>query len=445
MNDIISQLQTLAANNQLLATITSGSVIVWLVSNLKSIWSKFINLILFFISFNIENQYEDNRGQQYVMTMRQELFNEFLSSSKALIERTKQLDLGQQNNINRIRYCEDSYRSIIEDPVVSKVSPNLTYGYSLRWFMGALVYCNRYIKNDSQKIVVCTTLRVFFARKEKYMKRLNDAIQKLLIDKLLKDKEKSHVAVYNGNVNEGCKYKRSLDSIFTNNNEHIELYNDIKKFIDNRKAYEQINYPYKYAALLYGVPGSGKTSTILAIASALRRDVDYIDVANITLMQLLERLNYETNRKIFVFEDIDAAYVKSATARESKSDDGTPIKISVEETGAGVSKAFSLSLSDLLNVTDGLLSTDGAICLFTTNHAEKLDPAFLRAGRMNMTVKFNYLNGDTASRMIRKYLDIDIPNLNDTIKPAELQEEILNIKIGKSTVENLKSKFCKAN
>lgn len=103
------------------------------------------------------------------------------------------------------------------------------------------------------------------------------------------------------------------------------------------------------------------------------------------------------------------------------------------------------SLSDLLNVTDGLLASDGSICLFTTNHVEKLDPALLRAGRMNKCVKFTALNQQTAAKMIKTNLDWDInpEELKSRIKPAELQEMILHIALRKATREDLVKKFCK--
>lgn len=88
-------------------------------------------------------------------------------------------------------------------------------------------------------------------------------------------------------------------------------------------------------------------------------------------------------------------------------------------------------MSDLLNITDGLLSSDGSICIFTTNHIEKLDSALLRAGRMNKVIEFTYLNGETASRMIQKYLGFKMNNLKDNIKPAELQEDLLSILLKK--------------
>jgi len=51
-----------------------------------------------------------------------------------------------------------------------------------------------------------------------------------------------------------------------------------------------------------------------------------------------------------------------------------------------------VTLSGLLNVVDGLWSTSGEerIIIFTTNYKERLDPALLRPGRMDMHIHMGY-------------------------------------------------------
>jgi chaperone BCS1 len=47
-----------------------------------------------------------------------------------------------------------------------------------------------------------------------------------------------------------------------------------------------------------------------------------------------------------------------------------------------------ISLYALLNVIDGLVSQEGRILIMTTNHAERLDDALIRPGRVDMRIKF---------------------------------------------------------
>ena len=42
----------------------------------------------------------------------------------------------------------------------------------------------------------------------------------------------------------------------------------------------------------------------------------------------------------------------------------------------------------MLNVLDGLMSSDGILTIMTTNHIEKLDPALIRAGRVDRRFEF---------------------------------------------------------
>ena len=39
---------------------------------------------------------------------------------------------------------------------------------------------------------------------------------------------------------------------------------------------------------------------------------------------------------------------------------------------------------------DGITTKRGMICFMTTNHIEELDDAFIRPGRVDMSIKFDY-------------------------------------------------------
>jgi len=416
MNDFLVQLNTLVSNNQILSTIAGGSVIVWLVSNIKAIFFKTVDFIKSIVSFNIVNVYEDNRGSGHGITREQEAFLEFIDSTRALWERTKSLDLSNHQI--------SQYADVIKHSQV--------YGFSLRIMFGKLVLCNRSISTQ-QKISVSTNLTVFFASKKKFMKQLDDAIAKTTkaIEECAENIVRDNVCIYfNQGYCNSTKFKRSPSTIFTNDDIHLKLMSDVKSFINNKKTYQEVSSPYSFSALLYGEPGCGKTSTILAIASELNYDIAYINPAKASIATLMSYAHM--SRTIFVFEDIDAVDTKVNVKRNDEDDIEPPENVFIKE---------GLSLSELLNVTDGLLSNDGTIMLFTTNHIEKLDPAFLRKGRMNETVKFTEFTPKTANKMIEHHLGYNIEGLADRIKPAELQDMILQIKLGKATREDLVKKF----
>jgi len=441
MQSLIEQINTLFQNNQVLSTVAGGSVVVWLVSNIKNIWNRIVNTITTLISFRIVNVYEDNRGGMgggYI-TEAQTLFNDYVCSTKTIWERTNNLDLGSGNSLSR-----DTNGILTGKTNVY----NYTYGFSVRIMFGHIVSCHRTI-DKGQKITVTTVLRVFFVSKKKFMKQLAGYLEQQLVNQMYNHEDRNYIYVYNGETSNGRKFKRRMDTIFTNHDEHYRLLESIKAFIDNKEKYHKLSYPYSYSALLYGEPGCGKSSTILAVASALNKDITYVNLAKITLEKLLHRLN-NADGNIVVFEDIDALTVPFTKNRDENNDNGDGDNGDNDggDKPSGSLNLFSslmgVSLSEILNFTDGLLASDGTICLFTTNHIERLDPAFLRSGRMNELIKFTKLDRKTAAKMIKANLDYNIEPMrfkDDEINPADLQAAILNITLGRETFDDLSRKF----
>ena len=70
---------------------------------------------------------------------------------------------------------------------------------------------------------------------------------------------------------------------------------------------------------------------------------------------------------------------------------------------------LQFSLSGLLNIIDGLWSSCGEarIIVFTTNDKDKLDPALLRPGRMDVHVHMSYCTIDGFKFLATNYLKIE--------------------------------------
>lgn len=98
---------------------------------------------------------------------------------------------------------------------------------------------------------------------------------------------------------------------------------------------------------------------------------------------------------------------------------------------------MQFTLSGLLNFIDGLWSScgDERIIIFTTNNRDKLDPALLRAGRMDMHISMSYLTAEGFKILATNYLDIkdhhrqfeEIEELIESmnVTPAEVAEELM--------------------
>jgi mitochondrial chaperone BCS1 len=161
---------------------------------------------------------------------------------------------------------------------------------------------------------------------------------------------------------------RSLDTIYLPDGTIETVVDDAKQFLAIKDKYRLLGIPWRRGFLLYGPPGTGKSSLVQALATNLELPLYYLNVAGIERSEDLQRLiNAVSNRSILLIEDIDCI----PAARERKFDkDG-------DEIIKGV------IASDLLNVIDGVVATEGRLLIITTNHRDKLDAALIRKGRID--------------------------------------------------------------
>jgi hypothetical protein len=97
---------------------------------------------------------------------------------------------------------------------------------------------------------------------------------------------------------------------------------------------------------------------------------------------------------------------------------------------------LQVTLSGLLNMVDGLWSSSGheRILIFTTNHKDRLDPALLRPGRMDMHVYMGYCGFVAFRELAANYHGVDdhplFPEIEALLRevevaPAEVAERLL--------------------
>lgn len=166
------------------------------------------------------------------------------------------------------------------------------------------------------------------------------------------------------------KRKRTIESVILPADLKQQLLDDVDNFLGKETARWYMTHciPYKRSYLLYGPPGTGKTSTITALASYTDRNVAYLHVSDpkMTDSILKKALQTVPNKSIVVLEDVDALFGADRTKLEN----------------------IPLSFSGLLNALDGIGGKDASIFVLTTNHIEKLDPALIRPGRVDMQLEY---------------------------------------------------------
>ncbi|TKY49165.1 mitochondrial chaperone bcs1 [Spatholobus suberectus] len=200
-----------------------------------------------------------------------------------------------------------------------------------------------------------------------------------------------------------------------------ELVNDLDKFVKGKEFYKRTGKAWKRGYLLYGPPGTGKSSLIAAMANYLNYDIYDLDLTIVHDNHDLKNLFLGmSNHSILVIEDIDCT-IKLQNREEEKEVDKN--------------KDNKVTLSGLLNVIDGLWSCCGEerIIIFTTNHREKLDPALLRPGRMDMHIPLSYCAFSAFKQLALNYLGISQHKLFEQIEellrevnvtPAEIAGEL---------------------
>lgn len=398
------QLSNLISQNPLLTTVYSGGIVAVIVTNFRAIMQFLKDKILYLISFTVLKV--SNIGYCY-MEDKNDL-EIFLKQQKHIFQ--KSYELTDRNDIRE--------------------------GFGMSWYIifGKLVCVYKELDTSKNMLVLRIHMRVFFANKEKFMKQLKESLN-------------SATEIYENKIsilydwNSRKREKRPLASVYTNNDISTMLKNDIQSFIDSKKMYMDNNILYKRNYLLYGKPGTGKSSLIFALASEFNYKIKIIDLKSVRrIPDILQQISNQ--EKIFyVFEDIDALST-TLMEREDKPESNriSEKKESPRELVAD-SHSEGLDLSDILNVMDGLYTPEGAICFFTTNHIEKLDKAFLRDGRMDCKVEMNDLDNKTANQMIKDKLGYEGLFTKESINPATLQEMIIQVIWNKMSLEEFKEKI----
>ncbi|RWR75314.1 AAA-ATPase [Cinnamomum micranthum f. kanehirae] len=191
------------------------------------------------------------------------------------------------------------------------------------------------------------------------------------------------------------KHPSTFDTLAMDPNKKLEIMADLRSFADGQDFYQKTGRAWKRGYLLYGPPGTGKSSMIAAMANYLGYDIFDLELTEVvTNSELRKLLMKTTSKSIIVIEDIDCSINLTNRSRPKNPQQPQPPQPQQPspEAAEGDDVRKTITLSGLLNFTDGLWSCCGSerIFVFTTNHIEKLDPALLRCGRMDMHIHMSF-------------------------------------------------------
>lgn len=163
------------------------------------------------------------------------------------------------------------------------------------------------------------------------------------------------------------KYVELMDSL-------KDLDEGIDQFVKNKQIYLDSCSAYKLGVLLFGPPGSGKTSYMREFIR--KKDAIVIFMDGVPSRKFLEKLETSTKDKlkIVVFEE--------AVSLLESSDD----------------------IREMLDFLDGSKSLSNTIYFLSTNYPESIPENIVRNGRIDVFVKVEYPNVVARKKLINLYL-----------------------------------------
>jgi len=166
---------------------------------------------------------------------------------------------------------------------------------------------------------------------------------------------------------------------------------------------------------------AGKSSFIAALAGELDYNICILSLSDKSLTD--DRLNHllcvAPQHSIILLEDIDAIGISRAQSGmpEAAAAAGSPNGAAASPASASAMaaaashgarssayQAFShLTFSGLLNALDGVASSEERIMFMTTNFLDRLDPALVRPGRVDIIEKLDYASDGQLRRMFMRF------------------------------------------
>lgn len=189
----------------------------------------------------------------------------------------------------------------------------------------------------------------------------------------------------------------------------------VRQWIEGKEWYEEGGIPWRLGISLGGGPGTGKTSFARGLAVEHNMPIHVFDLAALDNHGLRNAWAQTIADApcVALIEDIDAVF------------EGRRVVESVLKQG------IPLTFDCMLNCISGVQAAEGVLLIVTSNHPETLDPALLRAGRLDLHVTVKGLDYAGRVKLARRILRDDLaaeraavdPCLLE-LTPAEFQERL---------------------
>lgn len=194
--------------------------------------------------------------------------------------------------------------------------------------------------------------------------------------------------------------------------------------------------------LLYGPPGCGKTLIAKAVANSIAKKLGHLAGKELRSFFLHVKGPELLNKYVGESERQVREVFKKAKERAA---DGHPVIVFFDEMdalfrtrGTGISSDIeSTIVPQFLSEIDGVERLRNVIVIGASNRQDLIDPAVLRAGRLDVKIKISRPDMNAAKEIFSKYLEADLPYADDDITRQNGDRKALVDRFIQSTVEGM--------
>jgi chaperone BCS1 len=186
---------------------------------------------------------------------------------------------------------------------------------------------------------------------------------------------------------------RPISTVVLDKSKKEELLGDIGDFLNptTQKWYSDRGMPYRRGYLLYGTPGTRKSSLSCVITGVFGLNIYILGLSEVTEAGFKSLFANLPKRYVVLFEDVNTANSNRDTEIDSR-------QIATGSPSQGrKSPSGNVSLSTLLNTIDSIASKEGRVLIMTTNHINHLDEALIRPSHIDKKVKLRLADSNIAA------------------------------------------------
>jgi len=196
-----------------------------------------------------------------------------------------------------------------------------------------------------------------------------------------------------------------------------KLEKDIEFWLDSKDWYSERDMPWRRSTLLYGVPGTGKSSAVLNIAKKHQISIKILDISTMDNGEFCSYIDGGDSIQIILIEDVDRVFKGEINVNRTDNFGG-------------------LTFDCLLNKLSGVNAVKNAYIVLTANNRDELSDALLRDGRVDNHIEIGYLCREgkeyIAKRLLGEWPDlVELMVTDEQTTVAQFENECVKLAIQK--------------